>query len=58
MAWSLDDVLRRRMPLSLLVKLTDADVRRIALRLAPLWRRDVTEVTAEWHSRCAATITV
>jgi glycerol-3-phosphate dehydrogenase len=48
MAWSLDDVLRRRIPLALLARFDGAQIREIAALLAPFWRRDPAEIVQEY----------
>jgi glycerol-3-phosphate dehydrogenase len=52
MAWSLDDVLRRRLPLSLIVRLDRLQIRQLAELLAPELRRDPTELIEEYARDC------
>jgi glycerol-3-phosphate dehydrogenase len=48
MAWSLQDIFRRRMPLSLLVRIEQGWLRTIAADLAPHLRRDAAELVQEF----------
>lgn len=50
MALSLDDVLRRRLPLLLLERKENLPVRHLANLLAPLWRRDAAEILTEFQA--------
>jgi len=56
MALSLEDVLRRRMPLTLVAPLTPAWLRELAQTLALEWRRDPVEILAEYRDAGGATI--
>ena len=51
MAWSLDDVLRRRVPLALLTRIEPGSLRGIAAELAPHFRRDPAELVHEYLAR-------
>jgi glycerol-3-phosphate dehydrogenase len=49
MALSLEDVVRRRLPLSLLVRMERSLIKDLADLLAPVWRRDSYELIAEFE---------
>jgi glycerol-3-phosphate dehydrogenase len=48
MALSLSDVVRRRLPLALLVRLEPSVINGLAELLAPMWRRDSYDVLSEF----------
>jgi glycerol-3-phosphate dehydrogenase len=54
MAWSLEDVVRRRLPLALIQRLDRSQIKSLADLLAPEWRRDSAEVLDEYPGKADA----